>query len=84
MDRNITVMDHTASPSSNMALSFQWPKRSFWLIYSSARLMPPVKPTCPSMIISLRWSRLFSRGVMTGRKRLNTRHWMPLAIICWS
>ena len=76
----MTVMDHTASPSSRMALSFQWPKRSFTLIYSSARLMPPVKPTFPSTIRNFRWSRLLSRRDMTGRKRLNTRHWMPLEI----
>ena len=82
MVRNMTVMDHTASPSSRMALSFQWPKRSRWLMYSSARLIPPVKPTFPSMIISFRWSRLFRRRDMTGTKRLNTRHWMPRAASC--
>ena len=82
MVRNITAMDHTASPSSRMALSFQWPKRSRRLIYSSARLMPPVKPTLPSMIRNFRWSRLLKRRDITGTKRLNTRHWMPRAAIC--
>ena len=77
MVRNMTVMDHTASPSRRMTLSFQWPKRSRRLIYSSARLIPPVKPTLPSTIISFRWSRLFRRRDITGTNRLNTRHWMP-------
>ena len=79
----MTVMDHTASPRRRMALSFQWPNRTRRLIYSSARFIPPVKPTFPSMMHSFRWSRLFIRRVSTGTSRLNTRHWMPRAAI-WS
>ena len=71
-------MDHTASPSRRMAVSFQCPNRGLTLIYSSAILIPPVKATRPSMIIYFLWSRLFCRRDTTGTNRLNTRQWMPI------
>ena len=66
------TIDQTASPRTRMPQSFQCPKRSISLMYSSARLTPPVKPTFPSMIMSLRWSRLLSLPESTGIKGLNT------------
>ena len=72
-------MLHTASPLRRMAVSFQWPYRSFWLIYSSARLMPPVKAVWPSMIQNFRWSRLFMRMEITGLKRLKQQQGMPVS-----
>ena len=74
----MTAMLQAASPRTIMALSFQWPYFTLALIYSSARLMPPVKPTLPSMTMIFRWSRLFSRMVRIGTKGLNTQHLMPV------
>ena len=70
-------MAHTASPRSISPQSFQWPKRSRRLMYSSAKLTPPVKPTLPSIIMSFLWSRLLSRPESTGTKGLKTLAWMP-------
>ena len=52
-----SVNEATASPRSITAASFQWPKRGTALIYSSARLIPPVKATLPSMVMIFLWSR---------------------------
>ena len=35
-------------------VSFQYPKRSRRLMYSSARLIPPVKAVCPSITVIFR------------------------------
>ena len=40
--KNIKVKLFTASPFSMTAVSFQWPNLSTLLIYSSAKLIPPV------------------------------------------
>ena len=48
----------TASPETMTAVSFQWPWSTRRLIYSSARLIPPVKATRPSTTRIFRWSRL--------------------------
>ena len=55
--KKMAVRERTASPSSMTAASFQRPNFSTWLMYSSARFTPPVKPTLPSMTSTFRWSR---------------------------
>ena len=55
--RNISVKLRTASPRSITAVSFQCPKRTTRLMYSSARFTPPVNANCPSITAILRWSR---------------------------
>ncbi len=49
MVKNMQVRLRTACPRSITAVSFQYPNRRTLLMYSSAMLMPPVKPTLPSM-----------------------------------
>ena len=65
------------SPSSRTPVSFQWPKRTFLLMYSSAMLMPPVKATLPSITRIFRWSRWFMASESTGMNRLKAMHFTP-------
>ena len=59
--------------------SFQWPYFTTALMYSSARLIPPLKATRPSITRILRWSRLFSVPERISRMGLKEMHLMPRA-----
>ena len=75
--RNILVRLHTASPLIIIAVSFQCPYTVFTLIYSSARLTPPVKPTLPSITHIFLWSLLLYLLSSMLLKVLNSKHLIP-------
>ncbi len=65
-----------ASPVIRKPISFQCPKGCSSLMYSSARLIPPLNATMPSTTIILRWSRLFNAPLRT-ISGLNFSHLIP-------
>ena len=73
----------TASPSILIAVSFQCPNRTFLLIYSSARLTPPVNATFPSITQIFRCSRLFWLVERMGTIGPNSLHWIPYSRSCF-
>lgn len=77
--RNIDVKLQTGFPVTRTPASFQWPKRTFWLMYSSAMLKPPVKAVRPSTTRIFLWSRLFMTIEAMKRSGLKQAHLMPSA-----